>query len=430
MGACGSRWTGEDSRFGGRGRFGTEVGPGAVSVVEPGHAGAGLGPAWGPVLGAGPLRVLHRLHQPGAGRLAIPRLLVHGTRERDTYARRLRLHQVFVADDPDRRRFGDRRPVRPRHAAGDPAPQRRPADQSHRRVDRDRGVGVARDHGRPHLVRVLPGRGHPVDPAGPNRHELPGPGSDADRVSGEPVAQRRVLDARVLGGLAQPALRGARGSRGRGRIGVEAVPVGDPPAAEADDRDQPAPRDDPEPLRVHAHLRDDPGWSRHRDHDASDLRVSGGVRLPPAGLWHRHLARLGLDRRLLLAAVRARIEKPGMSVAQARPLNRDKLIVVPYRKVSTGALVTNLVLVLLGCFFLLPMLWMVFASIDSNPDWAIKVPSPTFANFANVLGRADALSSFRSSLILAGTTTVVTTVLALLSAYPLSPMHIPFKRSL
>src|SRR5438105_6735636 len=75
------------------------------------------------------------------------------------------------------------------------------------------------------------------------------------------------------------------------------------------------------------------------------------------------------------------------------------------------------------------MLWMVFASIDSNPDWAIKIPSPTIANFTDVLGRADALSSFWSSLILAGTTTVVTTVLALRTAYPLSRMHIAFKRS-
>jgi len=117
-----------------------------------------------------------------------------------------------------------------------------------------------------------------------------------------------------------------------------------------------------------------------------------------------------------------------VSAVQARPLAGDKLIVVPYRKVSAAAMATNLVLILLGCFFLLPMLWMVFASIDSNPDWAIRIPSPTLANFADVLGRADALSSFRSSLILAGTTTVLTTLLALLSAYPLSRMHIPFKR--
>ena len=118
-----------------------------------------------------------------------------------------------------------------------------------------------------------------------------------------------------------------------------------------------------------------------------------------------------------------------MSAVQARSVAAENLIVVPYRRLSVAALATNVVLILLGCFFLLPMLWMVFASLDSNPDWAIKLPSLTLTNFTEVLSRADALSSYRSSLILAGTTTVLTTVLALLAAYPLSRMHIPFKRS-
>jgi multiple sugar transport system permease protein len=75
------------------------------------------------------------------------------------------------------------------------------------------------------------------------------------------------------------------------------------------------------------------------------------------------------------------------------------------------------------------MLWMVSASMDSNPDWAIKLPTLTLANFTDVLGTAGALSAFRSSLILAGATTVITTVLAVLAAYPLSRQHIPFKRT-
>ena len=118
-----------------------------------------------------------------------------------------------------------------------------------------------------------------------------------------------------------------------------------------------------------------------------------------------------------------------MSAVQARDSAKPTLIVVPYRRISAAALITNVVLILIGGFFVLPMLWMVFASIDSNPDWAIKLPTLTFANFADVIGTAGALSAFRSSLILAGTTTVISTVLAVLAAYPLSRMHIPFKRS-
>jgi multiple sugar transport system permease protein len=118
-----------------------------------------------------------------------------------------------------------------------------------------------------------------------------------------------------------------------------------------------------------------------------------------------------------------------MSAVQARDTAKPTLIVVPYRRISVAALITNMVLILIGGFFVLPMLWMVFASVDSNPDWAIKLPTLTFANFADVIGTAGALTAFRSSLILAGTTTVISTVLAVLAAYPLSRMHIPFKRS-
>ena len=117
-----------------------------------------------------------------------------------------------------------------------------------------------------------------------------------------------------------------------------------------------------------------------------------------------------------------------MSAVQARSVDKANLTVVPYRRISVTSLITNVVLILLGSLFVLPMLWMVFAAFDSNPDWAIKLPSLTFANFSEVIGTAGALTGFRSSLILAGTTTVITTVVAVLAAYPLSRRHIPFKR--
>jgi len=118
-----------------------------------------------------------------------------------------------------------------------------------------------------------------------------------------------------------------------------------------------------------------------------------------------------------------------MSAVQTRDRANKNLIVVPYRRLSVAGLITNVVLILLGSFFVLPMLWMVFASLDSNPDWAIKLPTLTLANFADVIGTAGALTAFRSSLILAGTTTIITAVLAVLAAYPLSRLHIPFKRT-
>lgn len=107
-----------------------------------------------------------------------------------------------------------------------------------------------------------------------------------------------------------------------------------------------------------------------------------------------------------------------------------ELIRVPHRRVSTAALASNVILILLGGFFVLPMLWMLFASIDANPDWAVHLPQPTFANFVDVFRTAGAVQSFQNSLYIAGVTTVVTTVLAVLAAYPLSRRHIPLKRSI
>jgi multiple sugar transport system permease protein len=118
------------------------------------------------------------------------------------------------------------------------------------------------------------------------------------------------------------------------------------------------------------------------------------------------------------------------TVQAAQPaVTRDERIVVPYRRISVSAVATNIALILLGGFFVLPMLWMLFASVDSNPDWAIRLPSLTLSNYIDVLTTAGALTSFRASLILAGTTTVVTTVLAMLAAYPLSRHHIPLRRT-
>ncbi len=119
-----------------------------------------------------------------------------------------------------------------------------------------------------------------------------------------------------------------------------------------------------------------------------------------------------------------------MSVAEPalKARAQPQLITVPYRRVSFAAVATNVILILLGGFFVLPMLWMLFASVDANPDWAIKLPSLTLSNFTEVLGRHEALVAFRSSVILAGTTTIVTTLVAVLAAYPLSRMHIPLKR--
>lgn len=113
----------------------------------------------------------------------------------------------------------------------------------------------------------------------------------------------------------------------------------------------------------------------------------------------------------------------------ATAVDRSELIEVRYRRISRAGLVANVTLILLGLAFLVPMLWMLLASVDTNPDWAIKVPHHlTFGHFRAVI-TGGALHSFANSLYLAGVTTVITTTVASLAAYPLSRHHLPLRRT-
>ena len=110
-------------------------------------------------------------------------------------------------------------------------------------------------------------------------------------------------------------------------------------------------------------------------------------------------------------------------------VDQSELIEVHYRRVSRAAIATNGALVGLGILFLLPLLWMLFASIDSDPGWSIKLPhSLTLKHFHAVVARGG-LHSFANSLYLAGMTTIITTIVSALAAYPLSRRHIPFRRT-
>ncbi len=113
----------------------------------------------------------------------------------------------------------------------------------------------------------------------------------------------------------------------------------------------------------------------------------------------------------------------------AMPVDRSELIEVQYRRISRAGLAANLTLVVLGVAFLLPMLWMFFASVDSDPDWAIKLPHHLTGKHFHAVVAGGALHSFRNSLYLAGTTTLITTVVAALAAYPLARRHVPLKRT-
>lgn len=81
----------------------------------------------------------------------------------------------------------------------------------------------------------------------------------------------------------------------------------------------------------------------------------------------------------------------------------------------------NVVLLVIAACFAVPLLWLVFASLDAQASLSVKIPSQfTLDNFAKVLTPDLSFIPLANSLLLSGGTAVVTVVVALLAAYPLS----------
>lgn len=91
--------------------------------------------------------------------------------------------------------------------------------------------------------------------------------------------------------------------------------------------------------------------------------------------------------------------------------------------------VANLLLILIGIAFLLPMLWLVLASFDANASLSVAVPSKlTLENFQKVLTPDLAFIPLWNSVLLSGGSAIVTVVIAVLAAYPLSRYRTRFNK--
>lgn len=88
--------------------------------------------------------------------------------------------------------------------------------------------------------------------------------------------------------------------------------------------------------------------------------------------------------------------------------------------------ISNIFLGLFGVLFLLPMLWLVLASVDSNASWSVEIPRLTGSNFAAALSGSN-LQSIINSIIMAGVSTAIATLAGALAAYALSRRRIPWK---
>lgn len=93
-------------------------------------------------------------------------------------------------------------------------------------------------------------------------------------------------------------------------------------------------------------------------------------------------------------------------------------------------LIHYLILSILAILFLLPLLWMLFASVDPGAIQALKMPEKiTLDNFKSILSEAAILRSFFIGIGISTSQALLVVILCVLAAYPLSRYTLKYKNS-
>jgi multiple sugar transport system permease protein len=99
------------------------------------------------------------------------------------------------------------------------------------------------------------------------------------------------------------------------------------------------------------------------------------------------------------------------------------------RRGLTARFMTNAALWLIGLSFMIPLAWLVLASIDTAPSQQTRLPEAvTFDNYLAVLTPETVLLPLWNSTLLSTGTALVTVFTAVLAAYPLSRYRSRFNK--
>lgn len=90
--------------------------------------------------------------------------------------------------------------------------------------------------------------------------------------------------------------------------------------------------------------------------------------------------------------------------------------------------IANILLIILGIVFALPLAWIVLASFDKNASLSVSIPDFTTSNFVEVLTNSSNLKSFANGLLMSFGVSVLVVVLAVLAVYPLSRYEMKHKK--
>ncbi|WP_277209455.1 carbohydrate ABC transporter permease [Isoptericola croceus] len=118
---------------------------------------------------------------------------------------------------------------------------------------------------------------------------------------------------------------------------------------------------------------------------------------------------------------------PGRAVRPARR-RRAPSVAAPGR--GPARLLSNAVLVLIGLCFLLPLGWIVLASVDADATLSVGIPSEvTLGNFTAVMTPELTWRPLMNAFLLSAGTGLITVVGSVLAAYPLSRYRMRFNKA-
>jgi multiple sugar transport system permease protein len=92
----------------------------------------------------------------------------------------------------------------------------------------------------------------------------------------------------------------------------------------------------------------------------------------------------------------------------------------------SGRLLANVILLLIGAYFVIPVLWLAVGAVDKHAGWQIQLPTLTLDNFVDALSHGNAQALW-NSVIVSTIAAIVSTGAGTLAAYSFSRHRIPWK---
>jgi len=96
---------------------------------------------------------------------------------------------------------------------------------------------------------------------------------------------------------------------------------------------------------------------------------------------------------------------------------------------KTEKTIHHIVLVIVALLFVLPLIWMLVASVDTNAIQSLKIPDElTMENYLSIIQDPAIVRSFGIGLLLSGGQSIIVVIIAVLAAYPLSRYRASYKK--